>query len=1697
MKQTLYIILFIILFGDLYTQVPTPCNTWPKSSCARRSINFTETSGKGAHYIDVEKNNSALLSQDFEKFTFEAWIEPKKQNNLQFVAGVWGPGTDQNDVWVIYINENDELVFEINAETGYNNSVDNTIAKTNIAALYNSWIHLACTFDGATQTIRIFLNQEEVASGRNATYPVNRFRSPSNPELPIKIGSSSAISNESSYRTFLGRMDQIRIWDRPLDRDDLLCNRDNYVSASAQGLLLFFKANELEFESKLCDFTGNGHIGELRSGTVSLPGTRALANPFKILSQPSFPDTIKCDQKKIYSFTVMDTSDCPTPTRARMYVYYRTKDNKWDWRDKSVNVLTFEQEMPKNVPVTFQVEIDADFVGQERYLFRIQKNNGCTQYIVNSNQLITRITDLKYVEKDNKTTVDTLGMGLLLAGCTDTPYREHTFQICNNSKVSGNNNPVTLTDFNFKQPDIFEVISPSTPFTLPVDGCVDVTVRFNTIDSAYLFYDTLSIFSTDMCEEFREIPIVGEVKEILGIFENDGETKLGNLDFGTVCVGFVSRPVNFYWENLSANDINIIDIIVPPNFDMTRFNPPVTLEPETSYRRNYIRFVPKLQGIFNDSIVIVVDAQGCIIRKKIYVSGKGYDPDVRFKVDTVRFPSTFVGQQVIINVEVENISDEALNLSYYLKQGDNFFLDGGKRISLGPNQTKSLPLTFRPLSDSTYYDEICFFENRCYKADCIPVIGNGVKVTYDYIPEELRMESVVACKSRMDTIEIKNISGASVNLRDFILDDPSGRFTPIKPTLMQLSTLDIDLDNNDSAKFIFEYTPNDVTVDRADVAYLRYKTFGEDYAFKLSATSALPKLYLDDITLFGTLEVGDFKVRKLVLENISQLDITIDSLQLVDVDGGYNLLYPKGELNRVLDVGDTIEVFVEFRPTQPQPYDATIYVRTSEPCELPQFSSEFADLNGFGKILPLDVTTLLIANGYVRPCDCKEYKFPLVNRSFISNLTIDSIWVDEFFKQDTINPANPEFYSWRSSFSPDGVTPYEIPSRARDTMQIIYCPRAAAIRDSLSHLAAFNLEASGPGWNTLNEIYLSGIQMLLFESEPTYLGFQSAYVDTLSEPLNVKVKIPDNLVNPNQGKLKVDSITFIPDERVFTASSTFSNNFPMYVNTEDSLMIDVNFKPRAPRSYYAKMQIHFSEPCIAVDTTIEVFGAGFANPFDLKVDIDKDSLYSVLDTIEIPSCDTLFIPVYSTEEIPADIVDIKFKIEYDTLNFQYVGAESYYMTQSCFDYTPNISQNNSPWSGSDFLLKNFCYVDSVRPFVIAKFLPTGLTSGIELFKVDSISFDTEEVLLYEIIPRKDSIVAKINRASFSILNDMTFDSVKVLDCISKSFTILNDGELPISLGQIFDLNKDMIIEDIKPPFDTFFSPEETVDVWIKYCPSSIYTFDSTLFTKSVMPCDIIRSNLVSGFSYAPELFVASDIENNFHNTDTIVVVLGETITVPIYFEKSLEMEYNNIVYKIKDLDFDVNITYNPRAVKYLTTRSLMGDFKVEYQHGNILIKNNNIDDLQGGLIAEIDFLVTVSDSLFSDIYITNSNFTTDSLMFIDIKDVPQKGVFDSQGACNITIVNFSSNIADLGNAYPNPWTNKTEIEFSTIEKAPISFKIYNIEGKEIYSAFDGVKDVKPGKFKIELNSNNFEPGVYYYILKTGIYTSTKKMVLIK
>jgi hypothetical protein len=93
--------------------------------------------------------------------------------------------------------------------------------------------------------------------------------------------------------------------------------------------------------------------------------------------------------------------------------------------------------------------------------------------------------------------------------------------------------------------------------------------------------------------------------------------------------------------------------------------------------------------------------------------------------------------------------------------------------------------------------------------------------------------------------------------------------------------------------------------------------------------------------------------------------------------------------------------------------------------------------------------------------------------------------------------------------------------------------------------------------------------------------------------------------------------------------------------------------------------------------------------------------------------------------------------------------------------------------------------------------------------------------------------------------------------------------------------------------------------------------------------------------------------------------------------------------------------------------------------------------------------------------------------------------------------NSTSIITDfkLEQNYPNPFNPSTQISFSILQPCFTQLKIYDVFGKEITTLVNGF--LEEGTHSYQFDGKNLASGVYFYTLKAGNYTATKKMIMTK
>lgn len=78
--------------------------------------------------------------------------------------------------------------------------------------------------------------------------------------------------------------------------------------------------------------------------------------------------------------------------------------------------------------------------------------------------------------------------------------------------------------------------------------------------------------------------------------------------------------------------------------------------------------------------------------------------------------------------------------------------------------------------------------------------------------------------------------------------------------------------------------------------------------------------------------------------------------------------------------------------------------------------------------------------------------------------------------------------------------------------------------------------------------------------------------------------------------------------------------------------------------------------------------------------------------------------------------------------------------------------------------------------------------------------------------------------------------------------------------------------------------------------------------------------------------------------------------------------------------------------------------------------------------------------------------------------------------------------------YPNPFNPKTTIQFEIPIKTIITFSIYTITGRKIHEQTDVYP---PGIHTIFWDGTQYASGVYFYKLRAGLYSGSRKMILLK
>ncbi len=79
--------------------------------------------------------------------------------------------------------------------------------------------------------------------------------------------------------------------------------------------------------------------------------------------------------------------------------------------------------------------------------------------------------------------------------------------------------------------------------------------------------------------------------------------------------------------------------------------------------------------------------------------------------------------------------------------------------------------------------------------------------------------------------------------------------------------------------------------------------------------------------------------------------------------------------------------------------------------------------------------------------------------------------------------------------------------------------------------------------------------------------------------------------------------------------------------------------------------------------------------------------------------------------------------------------------------------------------------------------------------------------------------------------------------------------------------------------------------------------------------------------------------------------------------------------------------------------------------------------------------------------------------------------------------------------YPNPFNPTTNIKFQMPKSGFVKLIVYDLLGKEIQTLVN--EKLSPGTYEVDFDGSSLPSGVYFYMLESGNFTETKKMMLVK
>jgi hypothetical protein len=276
--------------------------------------------------------------------------------------------------------------------------------------------------------------------------------------------------------------------------------------------------------------------------------------------------------------------------------------------------------------------------------------------------------------------------------------------------------------------------------------------------------------------------------------------------------------------------------------------------------------------------------------------------------------------------------------------------------------------------------------------------------------------------------------------------------------------------------------------------------------------------------------------------------------------------------------------------------------------------------------------------------------------------------------------------------------------------------------------------------------------------------------------------------------------------------------------------------------------------------------------------------------------------------------------------------------------------------------------------------------------------------------------------------------------------------------------------------NSYLDPKEPPDVFEKV---NVYGWNQGsygLVKFTVFNMEASEFNAIIGLEFIPYIDEVWGLET--------VEFLPSSEVVMTYTGESTHMGYkilSNDIVSVKTFDwYDGYSDSDPDYFEWLT-----------YSSYDTIHTSESFDGVVS-IMAQNTIPLAASDS--AEFWIGIAMGTDQATMMTNMDSAAMK--YDDIIATSIiTEPEHFSRAFSLHKNYPNPFNPQTTISFDLPEKDMVYLKVYNLIGQEIATLVN--QELDAGTHQYRFNAQNLPSGLYFYTLRAGSYSETKKMMVMK